>query len=32
MFYDIDDPNKFVKEIKSSLKKTEYGFLNFHIY
>ena len=21
MFYDIDDPNKFVKEIKSSLKK-----------
>jgi Methyltransferase domain./Hypothetical methyltransferase. len=29
MFYDIDDPNKFVKEIKLSLKREmEYGFLN----
>ena len=32
MFYDLDDPNIFVKNIKSNLKKMVYGYLNCPIY
>ena len=29
MFYDIENPNSFCKDINALLKKTEFGYLNY---